>query len=127
MSDHIRDLFASLPESHQRGYKKGQFSFVVKGGRCESCGGAGVQQIGMHFLGNVEVVCDVCEGKRFTDETLEIKYNGLNIFDILELTVDEAHLFFEGQKKITAITGLLSELGLGYLKLGQPSTTSIWW
>ncbi len=123
LSDHVRDLLASLPESHQRGYKKGQFSFVVKGGRCESCGGAGVQQIGMHFLGNVEVVCDVCEGKRFTDETLEIKYKGLNVFNILELTVDEAHLFFEGQKKITAITGILSELGLGYLKLGQPSTT----
>jgi len=123
LSDYVRDLMASLPESHARGYKKGQFSFVVKGGRCESCGGAGVQQIGMHFLGNVEVVCDVCEGKRFTDETLEVRYNGLNISGILELTVDEAHLFFEGQKKITAITGILSELGLGYLKLGQPSTT----
>jgi len=123
LSDHVRDLLASMPESHQRGYKKGQFSFVVKGGRCESCGGASVQQIGMHFLGNVDVVCDVCEGKRFTDETLEIKYNGLNIFNILELTVDKAHVFFKGQKKITAITEILSELGLGYLKLGQPSTT----
>ena len=123
LSDHVRDLMASLPESHQRGFKKGQFSFVVKGGRCESCGGAGIQQIGMHFLGNVEVVCDVCEGKRFTDETLDIKYKGLNIFDILELTVDEAHVFFEGHNKITAISGILSELGLGYLKLGQPSTT----
>jgi excinuclease ABC subunit A len=123
LSDHVRDLLASMPESHKRGYKKGQFSFVVKGGRCENCGGAGVQQIGMHFLGNVEVVCDVCEGKRFTNETLEIKYKGLNIFNILELTVDEAHIFFEGQKKITTITGILSELGLGYLKLGQPSTT----
>ncbi|HNW89716.1 MAG TPA: ATP-binding cassette domain-containing protein [Bacteroidales bacterium] len=123
LSDHIRDLLASLPESKQRGYKKGQFSFVVKGGRCESCGGAGVQQIGMHFLGNVEVVCDICEGKRFTDETLEVKYKGLNIYNILELTVDEARVFFKGQKKITAITEILSELGLGYLKLGQPSTT----
>ncbi|MBM3405518.1 MAG: ATP-binding cassette domain-containing protein, partial [Bacteroidetes bacterium] len=123
LSDHVRDLLASLPESHARNYKKGQFSFVVKGGRCESCGGAGVQQIGMHFLGNVEVLCDVCEGKRFTDETLEIRYKGYNIFEILELTVDEAHLFFEGQKKITTITGILLELGLGYLKLGQPSTT----
>lgn len=123
LSDHVRDLLASLPESKQRGYKKGQFSFVVKGGRCETCGGAGVQQIGMHFLGNVEVVCEKCEGKRFTDETLEIKYRGLNISDILNLTVDEADRFFEGQKKITAITRILSELGLGYLKLGQPSTT----
>ena len=123
MSDHIRDLLASLPESHNRSYKKGQFSFVVKGGRCESCGGAGVRQIGMHFLGNVEVPCDVCEGRRFTDETLEVKYKGLNIYDILELTVDDAHHFFKGQKKITAITGILADLGLGYLKLGQPSTT----
>jgi excinuclease ABC subunit A len=123
LSDHVRDLLASLPESHIRGYKKGQFSFVVKGGRCESCDGAGVQQIGMHFLGNVEVVCEVCEGKRFTDETLDIKFKGHNIFNILELMVNEAHIFFEGQKKITTITGILSELGLGYLKLGQPSTT----
>ncbi len=123
LSDHIRDLLASLPESRARGYKKGQFSFAVKGGRCEACGGAGVQQIGMHFLGNAEVVCDVCNGKRFTDETLEIRYNGLSISDILELTVDEAYHFFKGQRKITAITEILSELGLGYLKLGQPSTT----
>jgi excinuclease ABC subunit A len=123
MSDHIRDLLASMPESHDRGFRKGQFSFVVKGGRCENCGGAGYVQVGMHFLGNVQVECDVCEGKRFTQETLEIRYHGLNIFDMLELTVDEAHLFFEGQKKITSITGILSDLGLGYLKLGQPSTT----
>jgi len=123
MSDHIRDLLASLNESRERGFRKGQFSFVVKGGRCENCGGAGYVQVGMHFLGNVQVECDVCEGKRFTRETLDIKYHGLNIFDMLELTVDEAHLFFEGQKKITTITGILSELGLGYLKLGQPSTT----
>jgi excinuclease ABC subunit A len=123
LSDHVRDLFAALPESKRRGYKKGRFSFVVKGGRCEACGGAGVQQIGMHFLGNVEVVCDVCEGRRFTPETLEIEYNGKNIYDILELTVDEAHVFFGNHKRITAITGILAELGLGYLKLGQPSTT----
>lgn len=123
LSDHIRDLMASLPESLSRGYKKGQFSFVVKGGRCEECGGAGIQQIGMHFLGNVEVICESCNGNRFTDETLEIKYKGYNISNILELTIDEAHLFFENQPKITHITGILSELGLGYLKLGQPSTT----
>jgi excinuclease ABC subunit A len=123
LSDHIRDLMAALPESKKRGYKKGQFSFVVKGGRCESCDGAGVQQIGMHFLGNVEVPCDVCNGKRFTEETLEIKYKDHSIFDILELTVDEALRFFEAQPKLTAITGILSELGLGYLKLGQASTT----
>ncbi|MBK7213684.1 MAG: ATP-binding cassette domain-containing protein [Bacteroidales bacterium] len=122
MSDHIRDLMASLPESKQRGYKKGQFSFVVKGGRCEDCGGAGVQQIGMHFLGNVEVVCETCNGKRFTDQTLEVGFKGLSISDILELTIDEAHSFLRAAK-ITGITGILSELGLGYLKLGQPSTT----
>lgn len=123
LSDCIRDLMAAQPLSRERGYKKGQFSFVIKGGRCESCGGAGVQQIGMHFLGNVQVVCDICEGHRFSPETLEVTYNGLNIYDILELTVEEAHRFFEGQKKITAITGLLIQLGLGYLKLGQPSAT----
>ncbi len=123
LSDHVRDLMAAQPLSRERGYKKGQFSFVVKGGRCEACGGAGVQQIGMHFLGNVQVVCDVCEGRRFSAETLQVTYNGLNIYDILELTVEEAHQFFEGQKKITAITGLLMQLGLGYLKLGQPSAT----
>lgn len=123
MSDHIRDLMASLPESQQRGFKKGQFSFVIKGGRCEGCGGAGLQQIGMHFLGNVEVICETCNGKRFTEETLAVKYKGCSIFDILELTIDEAHQFFAGHIKITSITGILSELGLGYLKLGQPSTT----
>ncbi len=123
LSDHVRDLLASLEESRKKGYKKGQFSFVVKGGRCETCGGAGVQQIGMHFLGNVEVVCDACNGRRFNEETLEIKYKGLNIYDILELTVDEACTFFKEHKKISAIAEVLSALGLGYLKLGQPSTT----
>jgi len=123
LSDHVRDLLAFQEDSRKKGYKKGQFSFVVKGGRCETCGGAGVQQIGMHFLGNVQVVCDVCDGRRFNEDTLEIKYKGLNIFDILELTVDEACSFFQDQKKISTIAGILSELGLGYLKLGQPSTT----
>lgn len=123
LSDHVRDLLAFQEGSQKKGYKKGQFSFVVKGGRCETCGGAGVQQIGMHFLGNVQVVCDVCNGRRFNEETLEIKYKGLNIYDILELTVDEACDFFREHKKISAIAEILSSLGLGYLKLGQPSTT----
>jgi excinuclease ABC subunit A len=123
MSDHIRDLFAGLPESKKRGYAKGQFSFVVKGGRCEACQGAGVQEIGMHFLGNVEVVCETCGGKRFCDETLQIRYNCKNISDVLNLSVDEAHLFFEGYPKIVAITGTMIGLGLGYLKLGQLSNT----
>ena len=123
MSDHIRDLFAALPQSKQRGYKKGRFSFVVKGGRCEACGGAGVQQIGMHFLGNVNVPCEACEGKRFTRETLEIRWNGKSIADIHELPVSDADNFFKGHDKITRITRTMIGLGLGYLKLGQPSTT----
>ncbi len=123
ISDHVRDIFAALPESKQRHYKKGQFSFVVKGGRCESCGGAGIQEIGMHFMGKVAVSCEVCNGKRFTEETLEIRYQGKNIADILELTLADAHHFFGDQPKITRITALLLELGLGYLRLGQPSST----
>jgi excinuclease ABC subunit A len=123
MSDAIRDLLAAQPESKKAGYKKGQFSFVVKGGRCEDCGGAGVQQMGMHFLGNVNVLCETCNGRRFTEETLAIQYSGKNIFEILELSVEEAHHFFSAEKKIRAYTSLLLELGLGYLRLGQPSTT----
>jgi excinuclease ABC subunit A len=123
LSDHVRDMMALLPESKARQYKKGQFSFVVKGGRCEACNGAGKQQIGMHFLGNVEVVCEECNGKRFTEETLEIFYKGKNIFDILDLSVEEAHSFFDGHKKIQPITSILLDLGLGYLKLGQASNT----
>ncbi|HAH32275.1 MAG TPA: excinuclease ABC subunit A [Elusimicrobia bacterium] len=123
MSDHIRDLFAELPQSKRRGYKKGRFSFVVKGGRCEACGGAGVQQVGMHFLGNIDVPCEVCDGKRFTKETLEILWNGKSIADILELPVVEANEFFKGLHKITRVTQIMIDLGLGYLKLGQPSTT----
>jgi len=123
LSDHVRDLMASLPESKARQYNKGQFSFVVKGGRCEACNGAGKQLIVMHFLGNVDVVCEECNGKKFTDETLEIFYKGKNIFDILELSVEEAHTFFKGHKKIQSITSILLDLGLGYLKLGQTSNT----
>ncbi len=123
MSDHIRDLFASLPESKNRGYKKGQFSFVVKGGRCEACEGAGVQEVGMHFLGNIEVVCEECEGNRFSKETLEIKYNNKNISDILNFSISEAHVFFGEEKKITQFTQVLLDLGLGYIRLGQSSAT----
>ena len=123
LSDHVRDLMAALPESKARQYKKGQFSFVVKGGRCETCNGAGKQQVGMHFLGNVEVVCEECNGKRFTEETLEIFYNHKNIYDILEMSVEEAHDFFKNHKKIQSVTSILLDLGLGYLKLGQASNT----
>ncbi|MBI5539739.1 MAG: ATP-binding cassette domain-containing protein [Bacteroidia bacterium] len=123
MSDYIRDLFAALPESQKRDYKKGQFSFVVKGGRCEACEGAGVQEVGMHFLGNVEVVCEECDGKRFHKETLEIKYKDKNIYEVLELSIKEAHEFFEKENKITQYTQVLLDLGLGYIKLGQSSNT----
>jgi len=121
--DHIRDLFAGVPESKKRGYKKGRFSFNNKGGRCENCQGAGYINLGMHFLGDVEIVCEKCNGKRFNTSTLEITYNGKNIYDILELSINEAHLFFNGEVKISRILDQLIKLDVGYLKLGQPSTT----
>ncbi len=121
--DHIRGLFASLPESKQRKWDKGRFSFNVKGGRCESCQGAGLQQIGMHFLGNVDVVCEECGGKRFHDDTLEIRFNGKNIYDILEMPIHEAVIFFKDHPKISRFLSALSDLGLGYVALGQSSTT----
>jgi excinuclease ABC subunit A len=123
LSDYIRDLMASLPESKKLGLTKSHFSFVVKGGRCEDCSGAGYIQTGMHFLGNVEVVCEKCNGKRFSDYTLQAEYKGKNIYEILELTVDEANEHFSGQTKICNYLQWLKNLGLGYLKLGQSSTT----
>ena len=154
--DYIRDLFASLPESKKRKWKKGRFSFNNKGGRCETCQGAGLIQIGMHFMGNVDIVCNKCNGKRFNDETLSIKYRGFavnskhwgvsssqfvsnilkyknsetnypleqkNIYEILEMTVDDACIFFSDQKKIMQYLLTLQNLGLGYITLGQPATT----
>jgi len=121
--DHIRDIFGNLPESKKRGYKKGRFSFNNKGGRCEKCQGAGSIQLGMHFLGDVEIVCETCNGKRFNDETLDIRYQGKNIYDVLELSVEEAIPFFEGEEKVIRILDQLNSLDVGYLKLGQPSTT----
>nr|NQU92284.1 excinuclease ABC subunit UvrA [Bacteroidota bacterium] len=123
LSDHIRDLFASLPESKARGWKKGRFSFNVVGGRCETCQGAGYLQMGMHFLGNVETLCETCDGKRFNDETLQVKFKGKSIFEVLEMSVEEAMEFLSGQRQAHHILSMLSELGLGYLKLGQRSTT----
>ena len=123
LSDKIRDLFAALPESKQRGWKKGRFSFNNKGGRCETCQGAGVIQIGMHFLGDVDVLCDTCHGKRFNDETLEVKWNGMNIYEVLELTVDEAVEIFKDEKAIFRYVSIMQKLGLGYITLGQPATT----
>ena len=121
--DYIRDLFADLPESKEKGWKKGRFSFNNKGGRCETCQGAGFIQIGMHFLGNVDIVCPKCGGKRFNPETLSVKYKGKNIYDVLEMTVDEACTFFKNQKKLMQYLSTLQTLGLGYITLGQPATT----
>lgn len=121
--DHIRNLFASLEESKKRKWNKGRFSFNVKGGRCETCQGAGVTEVGMHYMGNVELLCDDCNGKRFNDETLEVKYKGKSIYDILEMPVNEALDFFSNHKNITNIIKTIYDLGLGYISLGQSSTT----
>ena len=123
LSDVVRDLFAALPESASRGFGRGRFSFNVVGGRCEACQGAGVQRIGMHFLGQVDVVCDRCGGKRFNDETLEVVWRGRTIHDLLETTIEEAADLLAGQPRAARILATLSALGLGYLRLGQPSTT----
>ena len=120
---HIRDWFASLPQSKARGYTAGRFSFNVKGGRCEACEGDGVKKIEMHFLPDIYVECDVCKGKRFNRETLEVKYKDKSIADVLDMTVDEAFAFFENIPSIKNRLKLLQEVGLGYIKLGQPATT----
>ena len=122
MFDFIRDMFALVPEAKGRGYKKGRFSFNVKGGRCESCRGDGINKIEMHFLPDVYVQCDICKGKRYNRETLEVKYKGKNISDVLSLTVEEALVFFENIPKIKRKLETLSSVGLGYIRLGQPST-----
>lgn len=119
----IRDLFASTPESNIRGYKSGRFSFNVKGGRCENCRGDGVIKIEMHFLPDVYVTCDVCKGKRYNREALEIKYKGSTISDVLDMTVEQAAKFFENIPSIARKLDTLVEVGLGYIKLGQPATT----
>jgi excinuclease ABC subunit A len=121
--DVIRDLFAGLPESQVRGFAKGRFSFNVPGGRCEACQGAGVQQVGMHFLGQVDVVCEACGGSRFNAETRQITYRGRSIHDVLETTIEEAAQVLGDHPRASRIVGVLRELGLGYVRLGQPSTT----
>ncbi len=121
--DDIRDIFAETNEAKLRGYQKGRFSFNVAGGRCESCQGDGVHKIEMHFLPDVYVPCDVCKGKRYNHETLEIKFKGKNISDILEMTVEEALTFFDKIPKIKNKIQTLNDVGLGYIKLGQSSTT----
>nr|WP_277935101.1 excinuclease ABC subunit UvrA [Parablautia muri] len=121
--DMIRDLFAGTPDAKARGYKKGRFSFNVKGGRCEACGGDGILKIEMHFLPDVYVPCEVCGGKRYNRETLEVKYKGKNIYDVLDMTVEEAVPFFENLPSIRRKIETLNDVGLSYVKLGQPSTT----
>lgn len=120
--DLIRDLFASTPDAKARGYKKGRFSFNVKGGRCEACSGDGIIKIAMHFLPDVYVPCEVCGGKRYNRETLEVRYKGKSIFDVLDMTVEEAVKFFENVPSISRKMQTLYDVGLSYIKLGQPST-----
>jgi len=121
--DAIRDIFTMTSEAKMRGYKKGRFSFNVKGGRCEACGGDGIIKIEMHFLPDIYVPCEVCQGKRYNRETLEIKYKGKSISDVLDMTVEEALEFFDSVPKIKGKLETLHEVGLSYIKLGQPSTT----
>ena len=121
--DDIRALFAATPDAKARGYNKGRFSFNVKGGRCESCSGDGIIKIEMHFLPDVYVPCEVCGGKRYNRETLEVKYKGKSIYDVLDMTVEEALPFFEAMPSIRRKIETLNEVGLSYIKLGQPSTT----
>ena len=121
--DMIRDLFSSTPDAKARGYKKGRFSFNVKGGRCEACSGDGIIKIEMHFLPDVYVPCEVCGGKRYNRETLDVKYKGKSIFDVLDMTVEEAVDFFENVPSIRRKIETLYDVGLSYVKLGQPSTT----
>ncbi|WP_288886451.1 excinuclease ABC subunit UvrA [uncultured Eubacterium sp.] len=121
--DQIRDLYAATSDAKERGYKKGRFSFNVKGGRCEACSGDGIKVIEMHFLPDVYVPCEVCEGKRYNRETLEVKYKGYNIYDVLNMTVEEAMEVFKNVPSIFNKIKTLNDVGLSYLKLGQPSTT----
>ncbi|RYM35698.1 excinuclease ABC subunit UvrA [Brumimicrobium glaciale] len=121
--DEIRTLFSTIPEAQIRGYKPGRFSFNVKGGRCETCKGGGLKQIEMNFLPDVYVECETCGGKRYNRETLEVRYKGKSIYDVLDMTIEKATVFFEPIPKIHRILSTLLSVGLGYIKLGQPSTT----
>jgi len=121
--DCIRDVFAQTPEARAFGYQPGRFSFNVKGGRCEACQGDGMKLVEMHFLADVLVPCEVCGGKRFNDATLRVTFKGKNIAEVLDLSVTEAHELFQHHREIARILGTLEDVGLGYIKLGQPSPT----
>ena len=118
----LRELFAATPDAKQRGYKANRFSFNLKGGRCEACEGDGVKKIEMHFLPDVYVTCDVCKGQRYNRDTLEVKYKGKSIYDVLDMSVEEALEFFSSLPKIKRKLQTLYDVGLGYIKLGQSST-----
>jgi excinuclease ABC subunit A len=120
---YIRELFATLPEARQRGYMPGRFSFNVKGGRCEACQGDGMIKIEMHFLPDVYVPCEVCKGKRYNREALEVRFKGHSISDVLDMSVDEALELFQNQPRIARKLQTLADVGLGYIRLGQPATT----
>jgi excinuclease ABC subunit A len=122
MFTHIRNLFAEMPEAKVRGYNQGRFSFNVKGGRCEHCNGDGIIKVEMNFLPDVFVPCEVCGGARYNHETLEVKYKGKNISEVLNMTVSEAIPFFANQQSILRYLKTLDDVGLGYISLGQPST-----
>jgi excinuclease ABC subunit A len=119
----IRELFAQLPDSRVRGYKPGRFSFNVRGGRCEACNGDGILKIEMHFLPDVYVTCESCRGLRFNRDTLEIRFKGLHIADVLDMTVNQAYAFFENVPNIRNRLKTLIDVGLGYVRIGQPATT----
>lgn len=121
--DMIRDLFSKTPDAKLRGYKQGRFSFNVKGGRCEACRGDGIIKIEMHFLPDVYVPCELCKGKRYNRETLEVRYKNKNISEVLDMTIDEACAFFQPIPKIFRKLETLQQVGLGYLRMGQPATT----
>jgi len=121
--DYVRELFAETKLSKRRGYEKGRFSFNVKGGRCEECGGQGTVKIEMNFLSDVYVPCEQCGGARYNDETLDVTYKGATISDVLDMSVDEAYDFFESHQGLQRRLKLLKDVGLGYMELGQPSTT----
>ncbi len=119
----IRELYSQTNDAKARGYSSGRFSFNVKGGRCEACEGDGIKKIEMHFLPDIYVPCEVCKGKRYNRETLEVLYKGKSIYDVLEMTVDEGLVFFENHQKIYRKLKTLQDVGLGYIKIGQPATT----